>query len=75
MTATPKPLPKLSIQKGDCGEIFVVDECNHQVAAFRVKSPECHRAPYIGHDNFNGELNLIIAQEFISVVQRCWQIL
>lgn len=65
--------PKLEIRTGSPGEIFVVDECNHIVASFRAKTPDCHRAPYAGRDNFDGGLNLDMAKTFIAETERRWQ--
>lgn len=55
------------------GEVWVVDENNHQVACFRVKRPECHMKGAT-KDNMDAALNLDLAKSLIEYLSDRWNI-
>lgn len=54
------------------GEVWVVDENNHQVACFRVKRPECHlhRAT---SEVMDASLNFMLANALIDYLVDLWR--
>lgn len=66
-------IPRLELRGGSPGEIFIVDECGHVVANFRAKTPDCHKAPYAGRDNFDAGINMDAAKWLIAEMRRRWE--
>lgn len=69
-------LPKLRTMRDSdpiTGEVWVVDENNHQVACFRIKRPECHLKGAT-KDIMDASRNMVVAQSLIEHLYTMWDI-
>jgi hypothetical protein len=70
---TPKLELRSSVTRSSPGEVFIVDENNHIVASFRVRTPDCHFADRAERENYDASINLDAAKWLLEEIQRRWQ--